>query len=112
MLGKICGGMIKIGFIFSFVILLSLDAYKAMHTLNEFEKLIKLLPIEIGNKIFNYLMPSLGVHRKKMKHLMVEIEKIDYYSWKMSYERSDKAYWAAELRRYKFHIKFVNKNVN
>ena len=32
-----------------------------------------LLPIEIGNKIFNYLMPSIGDHRKKMKMLMTEL---------------------------------------
>ena len=32
-----------------------------------------MLPIEIGNKIFNYLMPSLGDHRKKMKLICVEI---------------------------------------
>ena len=83
-----------------------------MHTLNEFEKLIKSLPIEIGNKIFNYLMPSLGYHRKQMKHLMVEIVKNDYYSWKMSFERSEKAYWAAELRRYKSFAKFVNRVKN
>lgn len=112
MLGKIGGKMIKIDFILSFHLLLSLLAYKAMHTLNEFEKLMKLLPIEIGNKIFNYLMPSLGVHRNKMKHLMVEIGKIDYYSWKMSLERSEKAYWAAELRRYKLYVKFVNRYTN
>ena len=31
------------------------------------------LPIEIGNKIFNYLMPSLGDHRKKMKLIRFEI---------------------------------------
>lgn len=72
-----------------------------MHTLNEFEKLIKLLPIEIGNKIFNYLMPSLGVHRKKIKHLMVEIREINYEIWKTSYERADKVYWATELRSFK-----------
>ena len=90
----------------------TLCTYKAMHKLNEFEKLIKLLPIEIGNKIFNYLMPSLGHHRHKMKHLMVEIGKNDYYRWKMSLERSEKAYWAAELRRYKLYIKFVNRYTN
>ena len=75
-----------------------------MHTLNEFEKLIKLLPIEIGNKIFNYLMPSLGVHRNKMKHLMVEIRELNYEIWKISHDRLDKAYWAAELRRFKRRI--------
>ena len=33
-----------------------------------------MLPIEIGNKIFNYLMPSLGDHRKKTKILCAELK--------------------------------------
>jgi hypothetical protein len=39
----------------------------------EFDHLMYRLPIEIGNKIFNYLMPSKGDHKKKMAYLMKEI---------------------------------------
>ena len=39
----------------------------------EFNMLMYSLPIEIGNKIFNYIMPSLGDHRKKMKLISVEL---------------------------------------
>ena len=32
------------------------------------------LPIEIGNKIFNYLMPSFGDHKKRMKLICAELK--------------------------------------
>jgi hypothetical protein len=38
-----------------------------------FNNMMYNLPIELGNKIFNYLMPSIGEHRKKMKLLMFEL---------------------------------------
>ena len=39
----------------------------------DFDHLMYRLPIELGNKIFNYLMPSKGDHKKKMSYLMKEI---------------------------------------
>ena len=41
--------------------------------MNTFDTFMYGLPIEIGNKIFNYLMPSLGDHKKKMKLVCLEI---------------------------------------
>ena len=39
-----------------------------------FNLLMYSLPIEIGNKIFNYIMLSKGGHKKLMKHICKEIE--------------------------------------
>ena len=43
---------------------------------DSFNLLMYGLPIEIGNKIFNYILPSLGQHRKKMKKMNV-----DFFFW-------------------------------
>lgn len=59
----------------------------------KFNNLMYLLPIEIGNKIFNYLMPSKGDHKKKMKLLLLEIPIKYEYFWII---RSLK--WIAEMR--------------
>jgi len=44
-----------------------------MNDEHKFNMMMYGLPMEVGNKIFNYLMPSLGEHRKKMKLLMSEL---------------------------------------
>lgn len=41
---------------------------------DDFNFFMKSLPIEIGNKVFNYLMPSRGDHRKKMVLICKEIK--------------------------------------
>ena len=41
--------------------------------LDDFDHLMYMLPIELGNKIFNYIMPSKGDHKKKMAGLIREI---------------------------------------
>ncbi len=90
-----------------------------MHTLNEFEFLMKSLPIEIGNKIFNYIMPSLGDHRKqmqklvfeihtphcgkqrkRMKKLVIEIRRKYFSNWNNNLLRRDTIFWASEERRF------------
>ena len=74
----------KIDFTPCFIALTSnYSLYNGTMSLNyAFYKWMKKLPIELGNKIFNYLMPSLGVHRQLMKQICSEVlEEFDKIDW-------------------------------
>lgn len=64
--------------------------------LGDFNDLMYMLPIELGNKIFNYIMPSKGDHKKKMACLIREIP-IKYQDFWVN--RSLK--WIGEMRERK-----------